>query len=144
MAENIKISASTAKYWSTVLDLIDVAGDYAAAIKLHANLSDITTEWKVRHVLNEYYSGKISNLEDAIRCHRSLFHAKVEKLNILCRQNNVMPIRYEDRLLNMLLDGKKRTSYREKAQRRLKKNIICPLQDFEPKKTETKGSKTAQ
>lgn len=134
MAENIKISALTTKYWTTVLDLIDVAGDYSAAIKLHANLMDMTTEWKVRHVLNEYYSGKISNLEDAIRCHRNLFHAKVEKLNILCRQNNIMQIKYEDRLLNLLLDSKKRTSYREKAQRRLKRNVVCPLQDFEPRK----------
>ncbi len=134
MAENIKISDASKKYWAAVLEVIDAAGNYAAALKLYANLADNTTAWQVKPVLDKYYEGKMSNLKDAILYRKDLFNAKVNKLNILCMQNDIRAIKSPDRLLKLLLDPKRRRSYRDKAIRRLNKNKICPLQDFEAKK----------
>lgn len=134
MAENIKITESCKKYWTIVFEMLDAAGDYSAVVKLYANLMDQTTAWKVQPVLEEYYEGKISNLENTITCRENQFYAKVNKLNILCKQHGIMTITKPDRLLELLLDPSRRKSYREKATRRLRRGKICPVQDFEKKK----------
>lgn len=134
MTENIRISESTKKYWSAVFDVIYAAGDYASALKLYANLMDSTTAWRVMPVLEDYYEGRISNLKDAISYRKELFYAKVNKLNILCMQHNLRTITKPEILLNLLLDPKRRRSYKDKALRRSNKDIVCPLQDFEKKK----------
>ena len=134
MAENIKVTEACKKYWTAVFEVLDAAGDYSAAVKLYANLMDQTTAWKVQPIFEDYYEGKISNLRDAISYRESQFYAKVNKLNILCKQHNIMAISKPKRLLDLLLDPNRRRSYREKATRRLKKGKICPMQDFEKKK----------
>ena len=136
MAENknIKISDTTVKYWTAIFELIDAAGDYSSAAKLYANLMDQTTAWQVQSILDEYYDGKISNLRDRISYCEEQFYAKVNKVNIQCMQNGVMPIKKKKKLLELLLSVNRRRSYRDKATRRLNKNVICPLQNFEKKK----------
>lgn len=130
----IVISKSCKDYWHAVKAVIDAAGDYAAAIKLRANLLDDSTYHKVEGVLKGSFAGEMSKLEDSIWHREKNFYAKVEKLNILCRQNSVHVITKPQTLLNLLLDSKKRESYRGKMQRKLQKNLICPLQDFEGKR----------
>ena len=134
MAENLKISKSTEKYWDAVKDLIDAAGDYAWAVKLKANLLDGDTASAVQPVLDEYHGGSMASLDEAIFKRQELFYAKVNKVNILCLEHEVMTITKPDRLLHLLLREKRRKSYRGKMATKRKKNIICPLQDFERKK----------
>ena len=127
------ISENTRKYWAVAQAMIDTAGDYAAAIKLRANLLDEATAHKVRPVLTRHFGGSMRNLDDAIRCRQVKYYAKVEKFNIQARANGVYTVRKPDALLNLLLSEKKRRSYRDKIKRRLQKDQICSLQEFELK-----------
>ena len=135
MTEDINVSGPCKKYWATVFEMLKAAGDYSSAVKLYANLIDADTAWKAQSVLDEgYYQGEISYLRDAITSREDQFFAKVNKLNILCKQHNIMVITKPEKLLELLLDPSRRRSYREKAKRRLKKGEICPIQSFEKKK----------
>ena len=119
-------------YWDAAKAVIDAAGDYAAIIKLRANYLDSSTRNSVEHVVEKYYgNGGNGRLEKAIESCYYDFFAKVEKLNILCRQYNVMQITKPDKLLNLLLDPRRRRSYRGKMERKRRKGEICPLQVFE-------------
>ena len=134
MAEQIKVTESCKKYWAAVLEVLDAAGDYSQAIKLYANLMDDTTRWKVEPIFEEYYEGKISKLRDAIQYRENQFMAKVNKLNLLCKEQGLMTVTKPKKLLDLLLSPNRRNSYRGKATRRLKKGVICAIQDFEAKK----------
>lgn len=134
MAENIKVTEECKRYWAFVLAVIDAAGDYSSVVKLYANLEDVTTAQVVQPVFVEYYEGKMSKLQEAIAYRENQFYVKVNKLNILCKEHGLVQITKPKKLLELLLNSKRRRSYREKAKRRLKKGIICPLQDFEAKK----------
>lgn len=134
MAEDIKVTEECKRYWAFVLAVIDAAGDYSSVVKLYANLEDVTTAQVVQPVFVEYYEGKMSKLQEAIAYRENQFYVKVNKLNILCKGHGLVQITKPKKLLELLLSSKRRKSYREKAKRRLKKGIICPLQDFEAKK----------
>jgi hypothetical protein len=134
MAENIKVTEECKRYWAYILAVIDAAGDYSSVVKLYANLEDVTTAQAVQPVFVEYYDGKMSKLREAIVYRENQFYVKVNKLNILCKEHGLVQITKPKKLLELLLSSKRRKSYREKAKRRLKKGIICPLQDFEAKK----------
>lgn len=133
---NAHISNTTKKYWKAAREVVDAAGDYAAAVKLRANLLDKTTAWKVKHVLKNHYGGSMANLEDAISCRLNVYYAKVDKLNIQCRQLNLHTVTKPDAFLNILMAENKRQSFRGKIERRLNKDLVCSLQSFEmPKKS---------
>lgn len=134
MAENIKVTEQCKQYWTTVYELLDVAGDYSSAIKLYANLMDSDTAWKVEPILDEYYDGKITTLRRTIEEREEKYYAKVEKLNILCKQHGIMTITKPQTLLELLLSSNRRRSYRDKATRRLNNGVIVPIQSFEKKK----------
>ncbi|MBR2725219.1 hypothetical protein IKE97_01055 [Candidatus Saccharibacteria bacterium] len=141
MAENIKDSKQSKQksfsdefiglYWTAVLAIVDAAGKYAAAIKLRANYLDPSTEHMVKDVVDRYYNGRLQNINDEIDLRQKSFDAKVEKFNILCSQAGMTSVTKPARLLNLLLDEKRRVSYRGKARRRMKSGKICRLQDFE-------------
>lgn len=133
MAEKIIVSESTRRYWDAVFDLIDAAGKYAGAVKLRNNLEDRDTVCAVEHVLNDnrYYNGDIGKLDDTISKYERLFYAKVNKLNTICKERDLMTITRPDRLLGLLLSNRRRRSYRQRAKTKRKNNIICPLQVFE-------------
>ena len=131
MAENVKVTEACKRYWAAVFDVLDAAGDYAQAVKLYANLIDDTTRWRVEPVFEEYYEGKITKLRDAITYRENQFFAKVNKLNILCKENALMTVTKPKALLDLLLNPNRRRSYRDKATRRLKRGKICAMQDFE-------------
>ena len=133
MAENIKISESTKQYWAVIFEVIDAAGDYAAALKLYSNLMNEATAKKVRHVLDRYYEGRMTNLKKTIVQRMDVFYVNIDRLNALCRRENIRVVTRPDILLEFLMDAKRRRSYRAKAARRLSKDVICPLQDFEKK-----------
>ena len=130
----MNISAKTKLYWRAALEVIDAAGDYAAVRKLRANWLDKDTAWKVDGVVNEYYQGSLLVLDEAIGARKQTFYGKVEKFNILCAQYETLPIIRPDKLLDLLLDEKRRKSFRGKIERRRDKDIICPLQEFEQNK----------
>lgn len=134
MAEDIKVTQVCRKYWASCFDVLDSAGDYAWAVKFYANLMDETTRHKAEPILEEYYDGKISNLRESMDNREKQFYAKVTKHNIICKELGLITITKPKVLLDLLLSPSRRRSYREKATRRLKKGIICPIQDFEAKK----------
>ena len=134
MAENIKVTDECKRYWAYVLAVLDAAGDYSSAVKLYVNLEDAATAQAVQPVFVEYYDGKMSKLQEAIAYRENQFYVKVNKLNILCKQHGLRQITKPKVLLDLLLSPNRRRSYREKAKRRLKKGIICQIQDFEVKK----------
>lgn len=125
-------SKAAKEYYAAAKAVIDAAGDYAAAIKLKNNLLDRSTAWKVEDVFDEHF-GSMKNLNDAIKCRKDFFEAKVEKFNVLARQNGVYQVTKPDALLNILLSERKRSSYKGKIKTRLKNDKIEPLQSFEKK-----------
>ena len=135
MAENINVTGTCKEYWATVFEMLKAAGDYSSAVKLYANYIDKDTAWKAQSVLDKgYYQGEIAYLRGAITSREEQFFAKVNKLNILCRQHNITTITKPEKLLDLLLDTRRRKSYRGKARTRLKRGEICPIQSFEKKK----------
>ena len=134
MAENVNVTQECKRYWAFVLAVIDAAGDYSSATKLYVNLMDCETAWKVEPIFEEYYDGKITKLREAIAYRENQFYVKVQKLNILCKENGLRQITKPDKLLELLMSPNRRRSYRDKATRRLKKGTICAIQDFEKKK----------
>lgn len=140
MAEQINVSENTCEeYWSSVKEVIDTAGSYAWAVKLKENLENPDTAWKVESVFRKNFDSDMARLDDAIRRRRGDFYKKVAELNVSCRQNGLRTVKKPDTLLDdYLIFPSKRTSYKGKMDRKKKKGIICPLQDFEKKKGEQK------
>ena len=125
------VTKETKEYWNKVKELLDISGDYAAAIKLRANLLDSSTFFKVEHVLNDYYDGKMSNLEDAIICLAEKFFTKLEKFNIYCLTKGLPTVTKPDTLFSLLFNNDRRRFYRNSVEKGLKANMIVPLQIIE-------------
>ncbi len=119
------------EYWSAALLIVDAAGQYAAAVKLKNNIMDPSTRHKVEGVFDNYYHGRMSVLDDRIESARCLFDVRVKKFNLYCLQANETTITMPDRLLNILLNERRRESYKGKIRRRMQKGVVCRLQDFE-------------
>ncbi len=129
--KNVTPSEKTKEYWEKVTEILDTSSDYVSMIKLRANLVDPVTAFKVQHVLDEYYEGKMSHLYDAIATVAEKFFAKVEKLNIYCCSEGLPIVAKPDILFNLLTNNERRKYYRDSVKKGLKTNIIIPLQVIE-------------
>jgi hypothetical protein len=132
-AKNVTTSKSgnTAQYWDMVDEIIEVSKKYTQKIKLRANLLDPSTAFKVQHVLDNYYGGRMSNLVEAIGEDAECFYAKVVKINNFLLSEGLPTIKDSKKLLELLINTERRGYYRKKAEGGRKTDIIIPLDVIE-------------
>ena len=130
-AKNVTKSGKSTQYWDTVDEILKISENYTKRKKLRVNLLDPSTAFKVQHVLDNYYGGKMSNLVDAIATDAESFYAKVEKINICLLSKGLTTIRDSDKLLKLLIDNDRRNFYRKKVDEGREADMIIPLQILE-------------
>lgn len=129
--KNVTKSGKSTQYWDTVDEILKISENYTKRKKLRVNLLDPSTAFKVQHVLDNYYGGKMSNLVDAIATDAESFYAKVEKINICLLSKGLITIRDSDKLLELLIDNDRRNFYRKKVDEEREADMIIPLQILE-------------
>jgi len=129
--EPIVISFYTNEFYDKILELVKAAGAYASAVKLHENLEDEATAWKVQGVLTRYYEGDMGILRDTIHFRRRECGKIIRELNTLNRNNGIREIIKPDSLINLLLDEIRRRKYVQLANKHRKKDEIVDLRVIE-------------
>ena len=134
MLENeiIKVAKSEAfLFWEAAGTVITDAEEYSRVVKLRNNLNDETTAFKVQPILDEYFNGSMNCLCERIAFWERQFYVGVEKFNVYCRMYRIHPVNDPRALLDLLLDPRRRKSYRGRIKTKEANCQICPLQYFE-------------
>lgn len=120
------------KYFQQMRDIVSqVANKYGRAYYLKENLLDSSTRFKVEHVLEKTYDGKMSNLQSRIDATYAYSIKMINYLNYLCKLHNVTAVDDPKKLIELLLDKNRRAFYRKRIDFYEKRDQLISFADLE-------------